>query len=515
MRATTIRGRFLGATRALQRRSSGSAAPNKVSLGLVDVNFESLIWRLTQTTESTYVCYGDLADNTATAFEFGGGNGYTGCVNCGGELLQITAPSKRHGIIFARGRFEYSLYSSLARGQRWPGGKSTFGVQFPFHKTTQRSGRMTWPRIAVCKELIQQGSFNHRWPVQKYPLCLETFDASSGESGTPNVKHGIGTCSVVSYVDDDRFVYQVLRFDLDNPDEIPDGTKIVLRIGGSINFRSFLEKDKPPTMAAGKMTAGDRVPARRLASQVTGPGIETATSSQQKAREPPTSDTAVYTWAADPSVRLAARLYLVEWADPAKDRGPAMPLELVCQPGKRSVLKDDTKNPPGYSYRASINVTKAHGKDKAQGSFTVAAVFALFETSSGISWPTTLKSPSSMSSSMGTVADEKRETTTNRAPGDGLLISDQEVYDYLGVNSRSERATGAMWETAFLEKGEDSYAISELSEVSLVGRCLEKTLMVDLIPASTQDPQNPNAPQPMALMSNLFVQANLDLKAVL
>jgi hypothetical protein len=41
----------------------------------------------------------------------------------------MTARSDKHGIVFARGDFEYSLYLSLARGQRDRGGKSAFGLQ--------------------------------------------------------------------------------------------------------------------------------------------------------------------------------------------------------------------------------------------------------------------------------------------------------------------------------------------------------------------------------------------------
>lgn len=41
----------------------------------------------------------------------------------------MTAPSDEHGIVFARGDFEYSLYLSLARGQQERGGKSSFGLK--------------------------------------------------------------------------------------------------------------------------------------------------------------------------------------------------------------------------------------------------------------------------------------------------------------------------------------------------------------------------------------------------
>lgn len=41
----------------------------------------------------------------------------------------MTAPSDDHGLVFARGDFEYSLYLALARGQKQKGGKSAFGLK--------------------------------------------------------------------------------------------------------------------------------------------------------------------------------------------------------------------------------------------------------------------------------------------------------------------------------------------------------------------------------------------------
>jgi len=41
----------------------------------------------------------------------------------------MTAPSEDHGMVFARGDFEYSLYLALARGQKQKGGKSAFGLK--------------------------------------------------------------------------------------------------------------------------------------------------------------------------------------------------------------------------------------------------------------------------------------------------------------------------------------------------------------------------------------------------
>ena len=75
-----------------------------------------------------YVSYSQLSDLPACSFDFGD-NGYAASSNYGGEVLQMTRPSDEHGIIFARGDFEYSLYLALARGQKERGGKSSFGLK--------------------------------------------------------------------------------------------------------------------------------------------------------------------------------------------------------------------------------------------------------------------------------------------------------------------------------------------------------------------------------------------------
>jgi hypothetical protein len=75
-----------------------------------------------------YVSYSQLSDLPACSFDFGD-NGYAASSNYGGEILQMTTPSDEHGIIFARGDFEYSLYLALARGQKERGGKSSFGLK--------------------------------------------------------------------------------------------------------------------------------------------------------------------------------------------------------------------------------------------------------------------------------------------------------------------------------------------------------------------------------------------------
>jgi hypothetical protein len=96
------------------------------------------------------------------------------------------------------------------------------------------------------------------------------------------------------------------------------------------------------------------------------------------------------------------------------------------------------------------------------------------------------------------------------------LPSPQQIYEYVGVSpSDSSSATGAMWQTIFLERVERNYNTSELSEVSLVARCLEKILQVDLIPTTFSRPGVREASHSLAVVSNLFIRAEVDLKALL
>ncbi|KAI1088105.1 hypothetical protein F5B19DRAFT_486192 [Rostrohypoxylon terebratum] len=89
------------------------------------------------------------------------------------------------------------------------------------------------------------------------------------------------------------------------------------------------------------------------------------------------------------------------------------------------------------------------------------------------------------------------------------------IYRHLGIDSCSEKATGMMWETIFLQREEKSNYFSELSEVNLVGRCVEKILTVDLVPAIIRKKGRAlNNEQPLSLMSNIFVQPSVDLESL-
>ncbi|KAI2618569.1 hypothetical protein GGS26DRAFT_584916 [Hypomontagnella submonticulosa] len=97
------------------------------------------------------------------------------------------------------------------------------------------------------------------------------------------------------------------------------------------------------------------------------------------------------------------------------------------------------------------------------------------------------------------------------------LPTSENIYEYLGIDSYSNKATGVMWETIFLQREEKSNYFSELSEVNLVGRCVEKILTVDLVPVTLRDETyriKYENEYPLALVSNLFVQPSIDLESL-
>jgi hypothetical protein len=94
--------------------------------------------------------------------------------------------------------------------------------------------------------------------------------------------------------------------------------------------------------------------------------------------------------------------------------------------------------------------------------------------------------------------------------------SPQEIMAFVGIGPSAEAGTGtaAMWEAIFDKRQDrmDSECISELPEVRIVGRCLEKILGVDVVPAA---PPSSHSESMSTLVSNMFLKASVDLKSLL
>jgi hypothetical protein len=95
------------------------------------------------------------------------------------------------------------------------------------------------------------------------------------------------------------------------------------------------------------------------------------------------------------------------------------------------------------------------------------------------------------------------------------------ISDFVRIGPRQARGTAAMWQSIFNDRQDKMDCISELCEVSIFGRCLEKILGVDLVPAILPLDAKETLPpdcqdiRPLALVSNMFLKASVDLKSLL
>jgi hypothetical protein len=176
----------------------------------------------------TYISYSPFSNFSASSFDFGAGGCAASC-NSGGELLNLSAPSKKDGLIFVRGDFESSLYSSLARAKKLFGGPSTFGFEVsagrvPFdHEGSNGAKQGSSFRLG---DMTDRGCFNYRWPLNEYSLFLNEEDTEDTEDQKYDDYDMIepkiaGTCVMFSFVKD-GILYQVIRVEEgSNQDSVP------------------------------------------------------------------------------------------------------------------------------------------------------------------------------------------------------------------------------------------------------------------------------------------------------
>ncbi|KAI1652473.1 hypothetical protein F4813DRAFT_377824 [Daldinia decipiens] len=91
----------------------------------------------------------------------------------------------------------------------------------------------------------------------------------------------------------------------------------------------------------------------------------------------------------------------------------------------------------------------------------------------------------------------------------------EETYNYLGVDPYSTMATATMWDVIFQYREDQIARYSGLSEVDLIGRCMEKILTVELIPTTFSTNHGTSFQEDaLALVSNLFVRPTIDLQSL-
>jgi hypothetical protein len=364
-------------------------------------------------------------------------------------------------LIFVRGDFESSLYSSLARAQRLFGGPSTFGFEIsigrvPFDHESKDGAKGSSFRLG---DMIDRGCFNYRWPFNEYFLCLNEEDHDITK---PKIA---GTCVMFSFVKE-GILYQVIRVEEGcSQDSVPclpfpPESQVVLTIGGPLWFQSFALSDRlngRPLNPKGDV--------RKVSSQNCLRILDTTRAIGMEAR--------VHQLCPDESYEQLDLFESPLDVDSGAKFGETYPWDV---PAYNAFGRLPTKKERQDAiFLASIRLREAPElRDWLEKG-------RLEEDRPTVDWP---------------------ETSWPELPGS------EDIYHYVGVSPLSPRATGAMWETTFLERERKTDSPSEIAEVRLMGRSLEKILQVDVVPQV-------KFPERVALVSNIYHWPNIDLKAIL
>ncbi|KAK1833618.1 hypothetical protein QBC39DRAFT_302450 [Podospora conica] len=447
------------------RTESGSTTDSLFAPG------EQFSWLEGDARGPEYVSYSQLSDLPACSFDFGD-NGYAASSNYGGEVLQMTTPSDEHGIIFARGDFEYSLYLALARGQKERGGKSSFGLKVA--SSDEFATNPSGPRYRPCC-MIERGTYNYRWPFNEFCLHIDNPPASSGTGqaqleaewtscicpvGCRDVdpcggrrSMPVGTFATVSFIRG-GILYQLLRLD---PRHQEAGSKpvekaeLILTIEGPMRLQSFRrlnQRSKEGEIVLGECNAKEHADSACLAGTLDGSTIH---------------------WQAD------LFRFDLSRAGPAT-RVPLKPLKDDNEKKDHCFKTDDNlESLPRFQAELSELETKS--------CHVFVAAFRLVDEASSV-YSNPIEMP-----------------------------PHEDVRDFLRSGCPRARGTASMWRSIFSQRQENLECISELCEENIVGRCLEKILSVDVVPASVPL-EGPKPLRHLALVSNMFLRANVDLKAV-
>lgn len=325
--------------------------------------------------------------------------------------------------------------------------------------------------------MIEKGSFNYRWPVNEYYLDdisdERGTDTDSSQSHATGELH-VGTCQMFSCVmnpsasaankDDDagRIFYQVLRIEEHRPFQcFPDDAQVALTFGGPVWFKK-------------EDFSGKKSDAEHKEQDTITNCLEDTTIRYYDKKCKVGLDAQIYQW------RLADGATTATWH-------PLQPTQSTSEVDNGPDDGPTQNTTKAYNVYGPIVNMKAGSPNR---STFFLAVIRLFEGA-----------PTEFSPKLPTSSD---------------------FYSYVGVDSFSGEATGAMWESLFLDRQghpEDSQFNLELGEISLIGRSLEKILQVDLIPASLNPASVWNEMgkdiQPVALVSNLFTRPRIDLDSLL
>ncbi|KAI1746406.1 hypothetical protein F4680DRAFT_463577 [Xylaria scruposa] len=471
---------------------------------------------------ASYVSYNQFSHLPATSFEFGA-DGFAGACNSGGELLHFSAPSKDHGLIFARGAFTSSLYACISRAQTEYGGSATFGLrlardQVPYVPAASTSNglelqttRHSRQEQGICSldekrehslggssfrlgGMIERGCFNYRWPLNEYSLLL-----NNPPEGRDNAEMEAGYCTRLSYFKD-GICYQVIRLEQrssPNTDQedtyhlFPLDGQVVLEIGGSIYFQ--LLKDMTGT---GDKENGSNSHIKNLSSKVCLRIMDERLNIGLEAR--------VYQMSANGSHAMPLDLIPSLDQDTCEIRQPVRPSQPSCSNFESSESTFSTygnstssvgnrginNEPIPLVYRATAKLHKPSRENGGYGNRSetfITAIRLIHDTDA-------------------TSASNDPEIPSSEDMHEDIWVEPVRPISPLEMNSQ---ATGVMWDTILQWRDLHTDSMSEFTEISLMARCLEKILQVDLVPCfyGTNN-------QALAVISNPFMRPTVSLRSL-
>ncbi|TRX92928.1 hypothetical protein FHL15_006066 [Xylaria flabelliformis] len=483
---------------------------------------ESFNWLNHDNRGASYISYTQFSHLPATSFEFGA-DGFAGACNSGGELLHFSAPSNDHGLIFARGAFNSSLYACISRAQTEYGGSATFGLRIardqvpyisssrisngPKLQTTNHSKQEQKfrPLDEKCKGspegssfrlggMIERGCFNYRWPLNEYSLLLNN---PLQEKNHPDME--VGYCTRLSYFKD-GFCYQVIRLEQRSPDTdnedpyhlFPLDGQVVLEIGGYIYFQ--LLKNIAATSHEGD---GSKTHIKNHSTTECLRVMDEGLNIGLEAR--------VYQMSADGRHAMPLSLTPSQDQDIFELRQPTRPSQPSCSHFDSSKSTFSTygnsassvgnrgisdESPVPLVYRATAKLHKPSKETGGYGNRSetfIAAIRLIHGTDI-------------------TVADKGPKIPSSEEMHEDIWIEPVRPISPLEMNSQ---ATGVMWETILQWRDLHTDSMSEFTEISLMARCLEKILQVDLVPCfyGTEN-------QALAVISNPFMRPTVSLRSL-
>jgi hypothetical protein len=279
--------------------------------------------------------------------------------------------------------------------------------------------------------------------------------------------------------------YQVLRIEEGGEFGMcfPDESQVVLTLGGPVWFQSFNDGEHGIEGGLGKTMSRPSIP-KDKPNDHQGPDDDDGTELVNDVSSAEPTDTIRYE---DKEVR-ALEIKLYQLLD-----GEYQPLEMTKSPWEAD---NGTKYVEGQTSLTAYNAVGklpqpdpdhfSKAKSKVPRTATFLAAFRLVENDEedgDVKWP--------------------------------KLPTSEDLYQHVGVDPSCFHATGAMWESIFLDRRTEPEPILDLSEFNMIGRSLEKILQVDIIPVTFANDHMSNGKEYATLVSNLFVREKVDLNSLL